>query len=87
MPTLDALEYERFSYDEANQETLSLDEAIRKAQESRRSDPGNFYRVEIVDEGQARFRVKMVPASSVYAEFLSRVARFLAKYSTRVQSR
>lgn len=85
MPTLDALEYERFSYDETNPNPLSLDEAVKQAAELRRSDPTNFYRVESADENNASFKVTKVPVASVYADFLARAAKAMSKYLIRVQ--
>ena len=67
MPTLEAQEYERFSYDEANQHSLTLDEAVRKARGLRRNDSSNFYRIEHADESGTIFTVTKVPVASVYA--------------------
>jgi hypothetical protein len=83
MPTLDALDYERFSLEETT--PLSLDEAMEKANELRASDGhrDNFYRIEYADASQLSFKVTTIPASSVYAEFTTRVAQVLARYLTR----
>ena len=80
MPTLEALEYERFSYDER---PLTLDEALAKAAELRRKDSSNFYRIEHINEGRTAFRIKKVSATSVYADFAARVAKALGKYRFR----
>jgi hypothetical protein len=78
MPTLDHIaDYERFRFDE---NLLSLDEAVRKAQDLRRRDSSNFYRVEQRNEDAvAGFAVVEVPARSVYADFLARVAKMLVR--------
>jgi hypothetical protein len=74
MPTIEAREYERFSYDDP----LTLDEAVKKASELRRRDSANFYRVENVDEGRNAFTVKKVPVASVYADFIASVFKLQA---------
>lgn len=87
MPTLEALDYEKFSYHEANQHSLTLEEAVKKAAELRRKDSANFYRVEYADESHATFTVTKVPVSSVYADFIARVAKVMGKYVLRAQRR
>ncbi|HTV83084.1 MAG TPA: hypothetical protein VME18_10570 [Acidobacteriaceae bacterium] len=79
MPTLDATEYERFSLDQADQNPLPLDEAVKKAAEMRRNDPVNFYRVEYANESQSGFVVNKVEASTVYAEFFARMAKLFGR--------
>jgi hypothetical protein len=79
MPTLDATEYERFSFDEANRAPLSLDEAVKQAREKRSSDPANFYRVKMADEGQMTFYVAKISKASVYADFLARVTKTMGR--------
>ena len=85
MPTLETLDYERFSYDEANQQPLSLDEAIKKASELRRSDKSHFYRIEFADDSNSNFRINKVAVSSVYSDFLSRVTKLIGRYQFRSQ--
>jgi hypothetical protein len=75
MPTLDALDYERFSYDEASVPPLALEEAVKKASELRKGDSANFYRIEPADVTGMGFRIQKVPVASVYAEFVSRFMR------------
>lgn len=77
MPTLEVQEFEHFNYDEP---TLSLDEAVKKAQELRKSGSGNFYRVSPANEKGTAFVVKTIPASTVYGELGARVARVLGRY-------
>jgi hypothetical protein len=87
MPTLEALDYERFSYDEANQHPLTLDEAVKKAAESRRKDSTNFYRIVHVDDGRTTFVVKKVPVASVYADFMTRVAKVVGRHLLHSKAR
>lgn len=75
MPTLESLEYERFSYDES---ALTLDEAVKKASDLRKKDSESFYRVEPAGDG---FTVKKVSMSSVYAEFLARAVKLTRRFS------
>jgi hypothetical protein len=83
MPTLEAREYEQFSYDEANQHSLTLEEAVRKARDLRRNDSTNFYRVVQTDEGSNAFTVTPIPIASVYADFMARVAKIAGRYVVR----
>jgi hypothetical protein len=83
MPTLEAREYEQFSYDEANQHSLSLDDAVRKAMDLRRKDSTNFYRVVPADESGNAFTVTPVPVASIYADFMARVAKIAGRYVVR----
>ena len=87
MPTLEAQEYERFSYDEANLHPLSLEEAVKKAAELRRKDSSNFYRVECADEAHTTFTVKTVPVSFVYADFVARVFKVVSRHALRMKHR
>ncbi len=82
MPTLDALEYECFSYDEGNTAPLALDEAVKKAAELRKADSANFYRIEAMDSSATAFRVEKVPAASIYAEFISRFSRKFVRHAS-----
>jgi hypothetical protein len=84
MPTLEAQEYERFRYDEP---ALTLEEAVKKASDLRRKDSANFYRVENTDESRTAFVVTKVPVSSVYAEFLARVAKIVGRSKRRSKVR
>jgi hypothetical protein len=83
MPTLEAREYEQFSYDEANQHSLTLEEAMRKAIDLRRNDSTNFYRVVRTDDGGNAFTVTPIPIASVYADFMARVAKIAGRYVVR----
>jgi hypothetical protein len=78
MPTLDALDYERFSYDEANQQSLTLEEAVKKAADLRRRDS---------NESHTNFTVTKVPTAAVYADFIARVVKKMGRYVLRTQSR
>jgi hypothetical protein len=80
MPALEAQDYERFSYDEA---PLTLDEAVKKANDLRRKDSANFYRVEHTDDARTTFTVTKIPVSSVYADFIARVAKVMGRYVLR----
>jgi hypothetical protein len=81
MPTLDSIDYERFSIDEASNPAMTLDEAVRKAREMRASDTTCFYRVEAIDQSANSFRVEKVPIAAAYADFISRIARTMFRYS------
>ena len=87
MPTLEATEYERFSFDEAGQHTLTLDEAVKKAKDLRKKDAANFYRIEVADESHLTFTVTKVPVASVYADFMARVAKLVGRYVVRVRNK
>lgn len=86
MPTLEATEYERFNFDESDRHALTLDDAVKKAKELRKKDSANFYRVELADEGHMSFTVTKVPMSSVYADFMARIAKALGRYVVRAKS-
>lgn len=79
MPMLEAQDYEHFSYDESS---LTLDEAVAKASELRKKDAENFYRIEPANEGKTSFKVTKVPAASVYAGLVARVAKLMARRSS-----
>lgn len=76
MPMLEVQDYENFSYDE---QSLTLDEAIKKARDLRRNDSHNFYRVKQANENG--FTVKKVSMSSVYADFIAKMARLASRFS------
>jgi hypothetical protein len=78
MPTLEAQDYEYFSYDES---PLSLDEAIKKASELRRADAENFYRIRPANDKNTSFVVLKVPVASVYAELAARVSNMARRFS------
>jgi hypothetical protein len=80
MPTMESIDYERFSYGEAAP-SLTLDEAVKKARELRRQDSGNFYRIEAVDESANAFRIEKVSSASLYTEFIARLAKALTRYA------
>jgi hypothetical protein len=80
MPVLDSLDYERFSYDDPSAESMSLDEAVKKAKELRKGDSQHFYRIEAIDQDSNSFRVEKVSVASVYAEFLARIAKTMGRY-------
>lgn len=77
MPALEATEYERFSFDEAGQNALTLDEAVKKARELRKNDPSNFYRIEPADDHQTTFTVREVPMTSVYTDFMAKMLKLM----------
>jgi hypothetical protein len=79
MPTLEAREYEHFSYDES---PLTLDEAVKKASELRKNDAENFYRIEPANEDKTSFKVTKVPVASVYAGLVARVSRLMGRRSS-----
>ncbi len=87
MPMLEATEYERFSFDEAGQHALTLDEAVRKARDLRKNDAANFYRIQVADENHATFTVTKVPVASVYADFMARMAKLVGRYVVRARNR
>lgn len=85
MPLLESTDYERFRIDEATNPAMTLDEAVKKAREMRSTDStkANFYRVEPIDQNANAFRVETVPVASVYADFVSRIARIMFRYPGR----
>jgi hypothetical protein len=88
MFTVEAQDYERFTYDDPNGPPLALDEAVKKATELRRTDPKNFYRVEATDSNATGFRIEKVSVASVYAEFIARFAqRFVRRSVTKSNER
>lgn len=87
MPALEATEYERFSFDEADQKALTLDEATKKAKDLRKKDAANFYRIEVADESHLTFTVTKVPVASVYADFVARMAKLMGRYVVRTRSK
>jgi hypothetical protein len=78
MPTIDATEYERFSYDEATP-SMTLEEAEKKASELRKADPSRFHRIEAT--GDNTFRVDSVSKAEAYEDFLARSFRMLSKFA------
>ena len=84
MPTLEVQDYEKFRYDES---ALTLDEAMKKAAELRRKDSSNFYRIENVDESRTTFTVAKVPISTVYADFIARIAKIVGRSTRRSKIR
>jgi hypothetical protein len=87
MPTLEAQEYDRFTFDEPIQRSLTLEEAVQKARDLRRNDSTNFYRVEQADESGVAFKVISIPVASVYADFMARVAKVTGRFARRVRHR
>ena len=83
MPTLEAIDYERFSYDSPSDRALTLDEAVKQARDLRQNDKEHFYRVEWANEAHSAFKVTKVPVSSAYAEFLTHVTRLMGRYVPR----
>jgi hypothetical protein len=81
MPTLEAQDYERFSIDDANSQPMSLDEAVTRAGELRKGDSSHFYRVEVIDTASNSFRVDKVSVTSVYADFVGRLARTIGRHA------
>jgi hypothetical protein len=86
MPTLESLDYERFSIDDADSKSLTLDEAVKKSSDLRRDDKEHFYRVLPIDDKAISFRVEKVPVAAVYAEFLARITKKFGRY-VRVASK
>jgi len=79
MPTLEIQDYEHFCYDES---PLTLDEAVKKASELRKNDSENVYRIEPANEGRTAFTVTRVSAALVYAEFVARISKLMARRSS-----
>jgi hypothetical protein len=82
MPTVDSLDYERFTFDEAPSKSLTLDEATKKAADLRKEDDRYFYRVRMVDENSGTFQVEKVAKASAYASFLERLSKTWIHYLT-----
>lgn len=87
MPTIEATEYERFSFDEAGQHALTIDEAVKKANDLRKQDAANFYRIEPADDSHTTFVVTKVPMASVYADFMARMAKLVGRYVVRSRNK
>ncbi len=85
MATVEAQDYERFTYDDPNGRPLALDEAIKKAIELRRADPKNFYRVESTDMNTTAFRIQKISIDSVYADFATRFAKKFVRRTAKMR--
>jgi uncharacterized iron-regulated membrane protein len=85
MPALEATEYERFSLDEADQQALTLDEAVRRAKDLRKKDPANFYRIEVADDRQMTFTIREVPVASVYTDFMAKILKLMGRNRSHVR--
>jgi hypothetical protein len=83
MPTVEALEYERFDFSEEASKPVPLEDAVAKAVELRKQDPNNFHRVEPADLGGSLFRVVSVSPLDVYADFRSRISKSVARFNRR----
>jgi hypothetical protein len=81
---LESIDYDVFDYKSDGERSLSLEEAIRKADELRRSNSRNFYRVNPIDSSMSGFRVDEVPKQRAYAEALARWSNLLNKMLFRV---
>jgi len=79
MSMIGVQDYEHFSFDDR---PLTLDEAVKKASQLRKSDTENFYRIEPVNDVHTSFKVTKVHAASVYADFVARVSKLVARRSS-----
>jgi hypothetical protein len=80
---LDSSSYDLFSYKHYDETPLSLEEASRRAEDCRRKDPDNFYRVSPANEQCEGFYIDRVSPLEIYTELWSQLAlqwaRMLAK--------
>ena len=74
------LDYDLFAYEDYAAPVLSLEDAIKKANELRAEDPRNFYRVFPVDSEMTAFRVEKVSKEEVYTKFWTRFAQRVARF-------
>jgi hypothetical protein len=84
MPALmDTLDYERFEYKHFDEQPLSLEEAIKKAQALKAGDESSVFRVIPLDDELTGFCVEKVDKSELYTSLLSRVTKLWSKLYTR----
>lgn len=73
MPSLlDSTDYDRFDYEHADEPSLTLEEAIRKAAALRRADKTHFHRIMPTDGTMTSFRIDSVSRDQAYADFVAR---------------
>jgi shikimate 5-dehydrogenase len=82
-------DYDRFGYKHFDEQPLSLEEAVKKAQDLRSRDQHNVYRVMPLDEEMMQFCVEKVGKSELYADLLSRFVKawtdFIVRSSRRLR--
>ena len=84
---LESNEYDVFDYKHADEQPMTLDEAVEKAAALRKADRNHFYRIEPVDSAMSGFRVNSVTPEEVYAETASRLRALAARLLVRYRSR
>jgi hypothetical protein len=84
--TTDSTSYDRFDFKRYDEEALVLTEAVKKASETRKSDPGYIYRVVPADADSTTFYVDRLTASEVSAELVSKLMSLSAKLLSRMWS-
>jgi hypothetical protein len=76
---LESVDYDLFDYKRDPDQALSLEEAIKKSDQLRRSDPKNFYRVHPVDMTRSAFWIEEVPKQRAYLDAVARWSSLLNK--------
>jgi hypothetical protein len=79
------LEYDDFDLEAETADHFTLQEAVKRADEIRRSEPDTFLRVKRV--GKDEFMIVKVSAREIYAEWTDRMRQRLARLSRRSVSR
>jgi hypothetical protein len=79
------LDYDSFDLETETADRLPLQEAVKRADEIRSSNPDSFVRIK--KAGNDEFIVVKIPAREVYAEWADRMRQRLARLSRRSVSR
>lgn len=83
-PPLNYSDYDYFSLEDVDRESLKLDEAIQKASELRVEHPDKVYRVTPIDSDMTAFQIKQVSKAQLFAEFTAKLAAHWAKLLSSV---
>ena len=84
---LESRDYDLFDYKHADEPSLTLDEAVKKAAHLRSSDASHFHRILPTDSDMISFRIESVPREAVYSELLSRWSALLNRFMFRATRR
>ena len=79
------LDYDDFDLETETADRFPLQEAVKRADEIRRSEPDTFVRLKRVETDE--FMIVKVSAKEVYAEWADRMRQRFAKFSRRSASR
>jgi hypothetical protein len=87
MPSLlESNDYDVFDYKHADEPSLTLDEALKKAATLRNSDRSHFHRIVATDSALSGFRVASVSREEVYSDMISRAHKLFARFLNRSRS-